>query len=143
MPRAASDAERILRPFAQACPFEKLAEFYRTVEGDLGLDGQRALGRVDRYYLLTRLMHRVDAVHPWLFARCREVEAEPDGCLDLWAREHYKSTVITFTGGIQEILLDPDITIGIFSHTSPIAKKFLAQIKGELETNRELQLLYS
>jgi hypothetical protein len=68
MPRAASDAERILRPFAQACRVREAAEFYREVEGDLGIEGQRALGRVDRFYLLTRLCKRVDAAHPWLYA---------------------------------------------------------------------------
>jgi hypothetical protein len=43
---------------------------------------------------------------------------------------------------IKDILNDPSITIGIFSHTRPIAKAFLAQIKTELETNTFLQDLF-
>jgi len=74
-----------------------------------------------------------------LFDRCREVQAAPDGYLDLWAREHYKSTAITFGLTIQNILNDPNITIGIFSHTRPIAKGFLRQIKREFEANKHLQ----
>lgn len=84
--------------------------------------------------------------HPWLFARCCEIEEAPDGFLDLWAREHYKSTIITYGKTIQDILAshgdDPlpqwagkEITVGIFSHTRPIAKKFLNQIKSTFETN--------
>jgi len=84
-------------------------------------------------------MGRIDVARDWVFQRCREVQFNPDGYIDLWAREHYKSTIITFGLTIQDILNDPDTTIGIFSHTRPIAKGFLRQIKAELETNQKLR----
>ena len=102
----------------------------------------RDLARHDRFFLLTQLLHRPDALHPWLYARCREVEAAPDDHLDLWSREHYKSSFITFAGVIQEILRNPEITVGIFSFNKPTARKFLRQIKYELETNAELKGLF-
>lgn len=100
------------------------------------------LGIADRFYLLTRLLGRKDANHRWIYDRCREHEADPFDHLDLWARYHYKSTVITFAHSIQSILAEPDITIGIFSAKSDVARPFLEQIKGELESNEELKALY-
>lgn len=113
----------------------------------------RALCRIDLYFLLRYVMNRQDLEHPWLFDRCREVQQEPDGRLDLWARNHYKSTIITFAKTIQDILAshgeDPlpewrglEPCFCIFSHVRPIAKSFLRQIKYELEFNRVLIELF-
>jgi hypothetical protein len=102
----------------------------------------RWLAYNDRYFLLTCLLRRADARIAWAFERCREVEADPDDKLDLWAREHYKSTIITFAGIIQEILKNPDVTVGIFAHNRPISKAFLRQIKEELEANDLLKSLF-
>ena len=102
----------------------------------------RPLAKEDLFALLTVVFHRRDVDCDWLYDRCREVEAEPDGMLDLWSREHYKSTIITYALTIQDILRDPEVTVGIFSHTRPIAKAFLAQIKREFETNDLLKQLF-
>ena len=76
---------------------------------------------------------RSDAIHPWIYDRCREVEKDPEGWLDLWSRFHYKSTIITLAGAVQEILRNPEITIGIFSHVLSISKQFVKQIQRALE----------
>lgn len=100
------------------------------------------LGRSDLYFLLRYLLKATYADNDWCFARCREVQANPSGYLDLWAREHFKSTIITYALTIQDVLNDPEITVGIFSHTRPIAKGFLRQIKREFEANDDLKRIY-
>jgi predicted phage terminase large subunit-like protein len=58
--------------------------------------------------------------------------------VDLWSREHGKSSIITFGQTISDILNNPEVTFGLFSHTRPIAKAFLRQIMRELEENQVL-----
>ena len=88
-----------------------------------------------------------------MFDRIREVQRSPNGFIDIWSREHYKSTVITFGKTIQDVLSshgdDPlpewngiESTTGIFSYSKPAAKKFLFQIKTEFESNVELKSLF-
>jgi predicted phage terminase large subunit-like protein len=117
-------------------------EVFFQVLADDDTEAMRRLCREDLFFLLAVGCKRSDLDRDWLYARCREVESAPDGHLDLWAREHYKSTIITFGLTIQDILRDSNITVGIFSHTRPIAKAFLTQIKREFETNTFLQMLF-
>ena len=100
------------------------------------------LGKRDLFFLLVYILKRQDCFNDWVFERCKEVQASPNGHLDLWAREHYKSTIITYALTIQSILNNPEITIGIFSHSRPIAKGFLRQIKREFEQNELLKSCY-
>ena len=121
---------------------EAIAWWDMVDEKGTSLAGIRALCLVDRYYLLVKVCKRVDMLHPWLYERCREVEKSPDGHLDLWSREHYKSTIITFGGTIQAILRNPEETICIFSNVRLLANKFLGQVKQELESNPLLKLAF-
>lgn len=122
-------------------PLERAVRWYRELE-DAPAEIRAELGRKDRFYLLVRLLGKYYAAHPWIYARAREVQANPDGYIDLWARGHMKSLLITYAGSIQEILNNPEITIGLFSHVRPVAKAFLKQIKHDFERNEELKELY-
>jgi len=89
----------------------------------------------------------------WIFQRIRDVQNDPDGRIDIWGRELYKSTIITFGKSIQDILASHgenplsewkgrEVTLCIFSFNNPAAKTFILQIKQELENNEELKLLF-
>ena len=136
-----------MRPEARSeihsMPMEEVIRFWDFYEKEgrkkkQFLETVRDLVQNDLFYLLVRVCQRKDMLHPWIYDRTREVEKEPYGYLDLWAREHYKSTIITFGKTIQDVLKDPNMTTGIFSHTRPIAKAFLRQIMRELEGNKIL-----
>lgn len=73
--------------------------------------------------------------------RCIQVE----GGMYLAGRElvpTHNSTIITFGQTLQDILRDAELTVGIFSHTRPIAKAFLRQLKREMEDNVFLKGLF-
>jgi hypothetical protein len=134
---------RILEDKLPYWSFHETMRFYGDVLGKLSNNETALLGCNDRFFLLTGLMNRVDAIHPWVYERAREVEQQPDGHLDLWARYHYKSTLITFAGSIQELLIDPETRICIFANNKGIATPFLEQIKKELESNEDLKHIYA
>jgi predicted phage terminase large subunit-like protein len=130
-------------------PPEPIAELQARVS-ELLMDGERdradaimaaaCLAQPYGLWVLLRYgLARADAHSQWVFDRCCEVQASPDGHLDLWSRGHYKSSILTFAKTIQDVLGNPERTFGIFSHTRPIAKAFLRQIKQEFERNERLK----
>lgn len=95
----------------------------------------------DLFFLLYFVLH-VPVNHPWLVERIKEVQDCNDRTLDLWSREFFKSTIITYGLNVQEILRDPEVRIGIFSHTKALAKAFLFRIKSTLESNNLLKTIF-
>jgi len=103
---------------------------------------QRFLLRNDLFYLGVHGCGRRDMDRAFILQQCQVVRSDPDGFLDLWAREHYKSTIGSFLLLLQDILRDAEITIGIFSVTRPLAKDLLRVIKTEMENNVTLKRLF-
>jgi len=129
--------------------YEEALKVYDLVLNDPNLDDFviSQMGLVDRYFFLTMLLRIGETSnrvwHPWLYERTREVEADPDGHLDFWSREHWKSSIITFAGSLQEIAKDPEITIGIFSHNTQHSRdRFILRLKREMEMNPNLPRYY-
>lgn len=138
-------------------PVDAALKYWDAVEAEGRKRGNlpqvvRVLCLADLYYLLVRVCGRVDMLpcvnrpghidNKFMFERCREVQKAPNGYLDLWAREHGKSSIITFGLTLQNILQNPEVTIGIFSHTRPIAKAFLRTLMREIESNLTLHAAF-
>lgn len=88
----------------------------------------------------TRLVRGIEQI-PSVPTRCIQVE----GGMYLAGRElipTHNSSIITFGLTIQDILKDPEVTFGLFSHTRPIAKAFLRQIMREFESNKVLHAAF-
>ena len=138
------DAAIKLAEWARTADYDSVVKAYAECHRDPNIDDSfiRTLAQCDRFYLGVFICNRHDMLHPWIYERCREVECNKDDHLDLWARFHYKSTIITFLGCVQEILCNPDITIGILSYSARQAKPFLRQIMQEFESNEKLQDLF-
>lgn len=126
----------------------ELAKKFRAANRKSAL---RVLLREDLFLLLATACRRYDMLNKWCIDRCAEVQGEPYGHVDLWPREHYKSTILTFGVTLFDIinshgeglpLNTKPLTTGIFSYTRTIAKAFLRQIKLELERNDVLKMLF-
>lgn len=74
---------------------------------------------------------------------CWEVQRRKYGRCWIIAREHFKSTVITFASTLWEICKDPEKTYCIYSYKADIASDFLCQIKDEIERNDLLRYIWS
>jgi len=83
------------------------------------------------------------ANHRFVVDMCREVESGPvDFTLDVWAREHFKSSIITIAETIQYTLANPEKVTAIFSYVRPVAKLFLGSIKDVFQKEKILHACF-
>jgi phage terminase large subunit-like protein len=92
----------------------------------------------DLWYVLYFVVKNPRANHQFVIDRCREVEDGPDDyTLDIWAREHFKSDIITISETLQYVARHPERTNAIYSYARPAAKKFLNKLKVIMENEAE------
>ena len=89
---------------AEPCPRERAIAVYRaTISQAVELGAarndpevvrrvKRQLAQSDLFFLLAYVLGRSDVNRDWVFERCREVQAAPNGYLDLWGRERAASS---------------------------------------------------
>lgn len=77
---------------------------------------------------------KVSGNKPFIVNQCQALEDGPEsGTVDIWAREHGKSSTITIAHTVQRIVRDPESTTAIFSYKKPAAEKFLDSVRKILE----------
>lgn len=102
----------------------------------------RKLCRTDLFFLMYFILEVKIINDEWVVDRINEVEELHEDTLDLWPREHCKSTILTYGLIIQEIINNAEERVVIFSHTRAQAKKFLRRIKQTIEQNTLLLSLF-
>lgn len=103
----------------------------------------RFLLRNDLWFLVYFGMGVSVANHPFVVQKCREVEDGPEtNTLDVWSRDHFKSTIITQGETLQYVLKYPEKTTLILSYTQKLAQSFFDVIRQNLETNEFFKLCF-
>jgi hypothetical protein len=130
-------------------PNIKYAKRYEDIFRDFRAQGVstndicKALFKEDLWFLIYFGMRVSIANHPWWVDCCWDVQTgQRSHTLDLWAREHGKTTIITQGETIRQILRNPEERIGIFSYSRPAALSILRGIKQILEGSTLLKACF-
>jgi len=105
----------------------------------------RAIISKDLFFIVSFIMKIPQHLsnNPFVVGACRDVMDGPkDYTLDVWAREHFKSSIITIAETIQYQLLNPNHTTAIFSYVRPVAKLFLGSIKDIFQKSQMLKACF-
>lgn len=83
----------------------------------------------DLWFFVYFVMKNPLANHPFIVNVCKEIQEEKEDTLEVWARDHLKTTIISVARACQKVFIDPEKRIGIFSATRPLAVKIQNVIK--------------
>lgn len=97
----------------------------------------------DLFFIVYFVCENPLANHPFVVKMCTMVEEGPQsGTLDVWARGHFKSSIITVAETLQFHLKNPEKCTGILAYARPAAKKFLRAIKTLCEQSAMLKACF-
>lgn len=114
--------------------------FHDVATGIISPEESRAWYRqfilTDLFFIVCFVMQIEKANHPFVVQMCRLVEEGPkSNTLDVWARFHFKSVIITQAETLQYHLKNPEHCTGIMAYARPLGKSFLRSIKVLCETS--------
>ena len=103
----------------------------------------RTLILCDLFFIVCFVMGIEKANHPFVVKMCKMVEqGAQSNTIDIWARFHYKSVIITQAETLQYVLRNPKSCNGIFAYARPLAKAFLRSIKTLCEESDMLKMAF-
>jgi len=103
----------------------------------------RQLVERDLFFVVCFIMQIPKANHPFVVNRCWDIQSGPrTDTLDIWARYHFKSSIVTIGETIQYSLLNPTHCSCILAYARPLAKKFMEAVKNVFETSATLKFCY-
>ena len=114
-----------------------LQEFIRTGNDGAYYEIIHHMCKVDLFFLCYFVLD-LPVNHPFLLARIYEAQDLHHFTVDLWSREHFKSSILSYGLTIWQLIQNPEERICIFSHTRVMAKSHLRRIKQTLEMNTDL-----
>lgn len=123
-------------------------DYYALVEkigsGEWGKESAlRSVILSDLWFIVYFVMGIKAANHPFVVKMCRIVEDGPKSrTLDVWARGHFKSSIITIAETLQYQLSNPEKCTGLLAYARPVAKAFLRSIKVLCEQSELLKACF-
>lgn len=96
------------------------------------------------FWLFCYIILGLPVNNPYLMARCYDVQDSINmDMLWLWARDHWKSTLITFASNIWDKIKNPTLSTAILSNSAKIARPHFNLIKTTIEQNELLKMIWS
>ena len=126
------------KDYVEAARDAKEAEEQYGLGSDADIETKRqifsSLFLEDLFFIVYFVLKIEAANHPFVVDACREVQDGPKSMtLDVWAREHYKSTIITIAETLQFYAKEPEESCCIISATRNLAKDFVRSLMDVME----------
>ena len=129
-------------PISQVRYCHDYGKIWRVIQEDPQSERRllRELILSDLFFVVNFILRIPRSNHPFIVDACRDVQEGPRShTLDVWAREHFKTSILSVAEGIQRVLNDRELTVGIFSNARRPAESIMRSIKRVMEESDVLK----